>query len=44
VLSERDVEWFVNALDATLARAQKLPRAAMRFAVRAARANVGKPS
>ena len=40
VVSEQDVERFVGALDATVARAQKLPRAAMRFAVKAARANV----
>jgi len=42
VLSEEDVDWFVSALEETLARAQKLPRAAMRFAVKAARANVVK--
>ena len=39
VLSEGDVDWFVEALDATLGRAQKLPRAMVRFAVKAARAN-----
>jgi len=39
VLSEEDVDWFVEALDATLARAQKLPRAMVRFALKAARAN-----
>jgi ornithine--oxo-acid transaminase len=39
VLSESDVDWFVEALDATLARAQKLPRAMVRFALKAARAN-----
>jgi ornithine--oxo-acid transaminase len=43
VLSEADVEWFVEALDATLARAQKLPRAMMRLALKAARANVPSP-
>jgi ornithine--oxo-acid transaminase len=39
VLSEADVEWFVEALDATLGRAQKLPRTMVRFALKAARAN-----
>ena len=39
VLSEDDVDWFVNALGTTLARAQKLPRAMVRFAVKAAQAN-----
>jgi ornithine--oxo-acid transaminase len=39
VLSEEDVDWFVEALDTTLARAQKLPRAMVRFALKAARAN-----
>jgi ornithine--oxo-acid transaminase len=39
VLGEEDVEWFVTALDATLERAQRLPRAMVRFALRAARAN-----
>ncbi|HEU0305101.1 MAG TPA: aminotransferase class III-fold pyridoxal phosphate-dependent enzyme, partial [Gaiellaceae bacterium] len=40
VLSEEDVDWFVDALDATLAGAQKMPRSAARFALRAARATV----
>ena len=40
VLSEEDVDWFVTALDATLAKAQKLPRATARFALRAAGAAV----
>jgi ornithine--oxo-acid transaminase len=40
VLSEEDVDWFVDALDATLAEAQKTPRAAARFALRAAGAVV----
>jgi ornithine--oxo-acid transaminase len=39
VLSESDVDWFVEALDSTLARARKLPRAMVRFALKAARAN-----
>jgi ornithine--oxo-acid transaminase len=41
VLSEGDVDWFVGALEATLARAQKLPRSMVRFALKAARA--GRP-
>jgi ornithine--oxo-acid transaminase len=40
VLSEEDVDWFVTALDATLAEAQKLPKATARFALRAAGAAV----
>lgn len=40
VLSDEDVEWFVTALDATLAEARKLPRATARFALQAARAGV----
>jgi len=40
VLSEDDVDWFVDALDETLAGAQKLPKATARFALRAARAVV----
>ena len=39
VLSEADVNWFVEALDETLARAEKMPRAMVRFALRAAKAN-----
>ena len=39
VLSEDDVDWFAEALETTLARAQKLPRAMVRFAVKAAQAN-----
>ena len=38
VLSEADVDWFVTALEATLTQAGKTPRAAARFALRAARA------
>ena len=37
-ISDDDVDWFANALDDVLARAQKLPRSMMRFAVSAARA------
>jgi ornithine--oxo-acid transaminase len=40
VLSEEDVDWFVKALDATLEKAQKLPKATARFAFRAAGAAV----
>jgi ornithine--oxo-acid transaminase len=39
VLSETDVEWFVAALEKTLAKAQKLPRGMVGFALKAARAN-----
>jgi ornithine--oxo-acid transaminase len=35
-LSEDDVEWFAGALDATIAKAQRLPRALVRFALTAA--------
>jgi hypothetical protein len=37
VLSEEDVDRFATALDATIARAQRMPRAMSRFALRAAR-------
>ncbi len=37
VLSEDDVDWFAGALEATLAEAQRLPKAMTRFAWRAAR-------
>ena len=40
VLSEEDVEWFASALDAVLAKAQKMPKAMTRFALRAARAGL----
>ena len=40
VLSEEDVDWFVTALDTTLAEARKLSRATARFALQAARAGV----
>ncbi len=42
VLSEEDVEWFATALDAVVARAQRLPSAMTRFALRAARAGRGR--
>jgi ornithine--oxo-acid transaminase len=38
VLSEDDVDEFAAALDSVLARAEKLPRAMVGFALRAARA------
>jgi ornithine--oxo-acid transaminase len=41
VLSEDDVDWFVEALDATLARARRLPPSLLGFAVKAARAARG---
>ena len=37
VLAEEDVDWFAAALDATIAQAQKLPKAMTRFALNAAR-------
>jgi ornithine--oxo-acid transaminase len=40
VLSDDDVDWFVNALEATLTAARKLPRATARFALQAARAGM----
>jgi ornithine--oxo-acid transaminase len=42
VLSEQDVDWFVGALDATVAQARRLPSAMTRFALKAARAGLGK--
>ena len=38
VLSEEDVDWFAGALDAVVARAQRMPSAMTRFALKAARA------
>jgi acetylornithine/succinyldiaminopimelate/putrescine aminotransferase len=40
VLSDEDLDWFVTALETTLDEAQKVPRAAGRLALRAARAGV----
>jgi ornithine--oxo-acid transaminase len=37
-VTEADVEYFASALEQTLQRAQKIPAAAMRFALKAARA------
>jgi ornithine--oxo-acid transaminase len=39
VLSEDDVDWFAEALDDVVARAQKMPSAMTRFALNAARAS-----
>jgi ornithine--oxo-acid transaminase len=44
VLSEGDVEEFAGALDTVLAKAEKLPRAMVGFALRAARAGRGQRS
>jgi ornithine--oxo-acid transaminase len=38
VVTEEDVDWFVTALEETIARAEKMPRALVRFALGAARA------
>jgi ornithine--oxo-acid transaminase len=38
VFTEDDVDWFVTALEETIARAEKMPRALVRFALGAARA------
>jgi ornithine--oxo-acid transaminase len=43
VLSEEDVDWFAGALDSVVARAQRMPSAMTRFALKAARAGRGKP-
>jgi ornithine--oxo-acid transaminase len=40
VVSEEDVDWFVAALDSTLAEARRLPKATAKFALQAARAGV----
>ncbi|HEY6835181.1 MAG TPA: aspartate aminotransferase family protein [Gaiellaceae bacterium] len=37
VVTEEDVDWFVSALEETIARAEKMPRALVRFALQAAR-------
>jgi ornithine--oxo-acid transaminase len=36
VVTEEDVDWFVSALEETIARAEKMPRALVRFALQAA--------
>jgi ornithine--oxo-acid transaminase len=38
VVTEDDLDWFVSALEETIARAEKMPRALVRFALQAARA------
>ncbi len=38
VVTEEDLDWFVGALEETIARAEKMPRALVRFALGAARA------
>jgi ornithine--oxo-acid transaminase len=38
VVTEEDIDWFVSSLEETVARAEKMPRALVRFAVQAARA------
>jgi ornithine--oxo-acid transaminase len=38
VVTEDDVEWFASALEDTVSRAERMPRALVRFAVQAARA------
>jgi ornithine--oxo-acid transaminase len=42
VLSEEDVDWFADALEAVVARAQRMPSAMTRFALKAARAGRGR--
>jgi ornithine--oxo-acid transaminase len=42
VLSEEDVDWFAEALDSVVARAQRMPSAMTRFALKAARAGRGR--
>ena len=41
VVTEEDVDWFVGALEETITRAEKMPRALVRFALGAARAARG---
>lgn len=43
VLSEEDVDWFAEALDSVVSRAQRMPSAMTRFALKAARAGRGRP-
>ena len=38
VVTDEDLDWFVSALEDTIARAEKMPRALVRFALGAARA------
>jgi ornithine--oxo-acid transaminase len=41
VVTEEDLDWFVSALEQTITRAEKMPRALVRFALQAARAGRG---
>jgi ornithine--oxo-acid transaminase len=41
VVSEDDLDWFASALEETVSRAEKMPRALVRFALQAAKA--GRP-
>jgi ornithine--oxo-acid transaminase len=41
VLDEDDLDWFVSSLEETVGRAEKMPRALVRFALQAARAGRG---
>ena len=38
VVTEDDLDWFVSALEETITRAERMPRALVRFALGAARA------
>jgi ornithine--oxo-acid transaminase len=38
IVNEEDLDWFVSALEDTITRAEKMPRALVRFALRAVRA------
>jgi ornithine--oxo-acid transaminase len=40
VVTEDDLDWFVGSLEETVAQAEKMPRALVRFALQAARAGV----
>jgi hypothetical protein len=37
-VTEDDLDWFVGSLEETVAQAEKMPRALVRFALQAARA------
>jgi ornithine--oxo-acid transaminase len=41
VVTEDDLDWFIGALEETVVRAEKMPRALVRFALTAARAGRG---
>ena len=38
VVTEDDLDWFVGSLEETVAKAERMPRALVRFALQAARA------